>query len=548
MNNLAKHIDENEKLSELLAEIAYTFNAISGDMFDVSMENVLSILGLHLDISRVFILEKDLSYEKSICSFEWQKKEPGNNLPISKLTTIAENKVWDRAILEKGYFVCNNTKFCKKQEMLNFFEQQHIKSVLIFPLFVKNKYFGSLTFSESEKEKEWTAKEINSLRTVSHLFADAYNRKLTEKELRYKEEKYRTLFENAQDAYFILNNFKIIDTNIAARKLFKKTEKELTGLDFTTFIKENNSEAQKDEQHIIDYAKEALRGENRKFNWKFYLENDNVLETEVHLSRFYQQNEYFLLVVIRDLTLSKQHENDLHEHMQKLEEVNKTKDRFFSIIAHDLKNPFNSLLGITENLYQNLEDFTTEELKEYLSLLLHSSQQGYNLLENLLHWSRSQTGTLKVNAKIINLNELIDSVINLLKNNSSEKEIAVRNNVEFNILAFADENMIKTVIRNLLSNAIKFTPNTGEININAEKKDREILVSVIDNGVGMSEEVKNNLFKLDVFNSTPGTNQETGTGLGVILCKEFVEKNKGKIWVESEPNFGTVFHFTIPRA
>jgi len=199
-------------------------------------------------------------------------------------------------------------------------------------------------------------------------------------------------------------------------------------------------------------------------------------------------------------------------------------------------------------LVENYEDFSSEEIKEYLTLLLQSSQQGYNLLENLLNWSRSQTGKLKVSAKVLNVSELIDASVELMLNNAAAKNLEIINNVSFDILAFADENMITTVLRNLLSNAIKFTPQGGSIRFEATKQKKMIEICIADNGMGMTEETMASLFKLDVFTSTLGTNKETGTGLGIILCKEFIEKNNGKLWVESSLNNGTIFYFSIPRA
>jgi len=534
--------------SELLAEIAYTFNAINSDLFDIIMENVLSILGLHLNISRVYIYENTQKKHESKCTFQWHTPQSTaiKDDDISLMQLRYEQ--WDKLILEKGQIVANNIEDVFTGIFLELLKQQSIKSILVFPLYVKGKYFGYIGFDECEEYIEWQEEDISLLRAVSHLIAEAYSRKINEENLKNSEEKYRNLFENAKDAIVILDKLEIFEFNSSTLELLEKTPEEIIYQSIVNLSPMYQLDGEKSEILAIYYAKEALKGRQQLFSWLMLKGNDEVFETEISLSRFLKGKKYYLFAVIRDVSKQRLHEQQIKTQMRELEEVNKTKDRFFSIIAHDLKNPFNSLLGITENLVENFEDFAPEEIKEYLLLLLQSSQQGYNLLENLLNWSRSQTGKLQVSPKVLNISELIDNAIELLGNNSASKFIDIQNNVSYDILAFADENMITTVLRNLLSNAIKFTHNNGLITFEASKLNKFIQISITDNGVGMNETTQANLFKLDVFTSTLGTGKETGTGLGIILCKEFIEKNKGNMWVDSTPDKGTSFFFTIPRA
>jgi signal transduction histidine kinase len=239
-------------------------------------------------------------------------------------------------------------------------------------------------------------------------------------------------------------------------------------------------------------------------------------------------------------------EQKVEQRTQELAELNRTKDKFFSIIAHDLKNPFNTLLGFSELLLENMPMFKPEQIEEYISIIFETSRSSYSLLENLLDWSRSQTGRIKLLKEEIDLYRIANENIKLLDSPALKKEIQLNNDIYPGTIAFADNNMINTVIRNLLSNAVKYTGLGGVINIDCEKKGDLLCIHVRDNGIGMKPEVVEKLFRIDESISTKGTADETGTGLGLILCKEFIERNGGRLWVESDPDEGSIFYFTIP--
>jgi signal transduction histidine kinase len=236
----------------------------------------------------------------------------------------------------------------------------------------------------------------------------------------------------------------------------------------------------------------------------------------------------------------------LKENETELKELNDTKDRFFSIIAHDLKNPIGNLKNALEVLSKDYQSFSEEDLGEFLSDLDESARSVFELLENLLHWSRSQRGKIELNAANSNINYVVDSNISLLKQMASQKNINLYSKIEEDHFAFFDNNTISTVIRNLISNAIKFTPDGREIFVMAENSESELKISVCDEGVGISEKDSEKLFRVDEKFSTQGTSGEAGTGLGLILCQDFVEKNGGRIWVESEIGKGSQFIFTLP--
>ncbi|RLD64626.1 MAG: hypothetical protein DRJ01_00015 [Bacteroidetes bacterium] len=231
-----------------------------------------------------------------------------------------------------------------------------------------------------------------------------------------------------------------------------------------------------------------------------------------------------------------------------LQKANDTKDKFFSIIAHDLRNPFSTIINLSELLTSNYEDFDDERRKFFISQISEFSNKAFNLLENLLQWSRSQTGRLKVSIKKTDISEIINDTIELTEATALNKNITLHSNVKPNTYVMTDENMTSTVIRNLITNAIKFTQENGEIIVDAENNNSFINIKVIDNGIGIEEKNLSKLFKIASNPTSVGTSNETGTGLGLILCKEFINACKGNIWVESKYNEGATFIFSLPRS
>ena len=229
-----------------------------------------------------------------------------------------------------------------------------------------------------------------------------------------------------------------------------------------------------------------------------------------------------------------------------LTESNVAKDTFFSIIAHDLRNPFNSILGFLDLLTSDDSDYSESEQKEILLQLKSASVRTFDLLENLLTWARAQRGSLPFEPAPFPLREVIADNLNLFDTAAHSKNISLINKGKEDLRVFADRNMISAVVRNLISNALKFTFPGGAITIGMELQDSEtILVYVKDNGTGIPPDILENLFKIEQRTMARGTANETGTGLGLILCKEFIEKNGGTIRVSSTPGEGSTFSFTL---
>lgn len=248
--------------------------------------------------------------------------------------------------------------------------------------------------------------------------------------------------------------------------------------------------------------------------------------------------ENYMMSVIYDITERKNMET-------RLVELNATKDKFLSIIAHDLKAPLSNIFGFS-NLMLEDKKMSPDEKDQYISLINKSASNTINLLENLLEWASIQDGRISFKPRLVNLNELLAEVVMLVSESATEKRIEISMTDSEKIKVRLDENMIKTVVRNLLSNAVKFTKPGGKIEVSAIKNDQEVVVSVIDSGVGISAENKKKLFDVGSGYFTRGTKNEKGTGIGLLLCHEFVEKHGGKMFVESTEGKGSTFSFTIP--
>ena len=236
----------------------------------------------------------------------------------------------------------------------------------------------------------------------------------------------------------------------------------------------------------------------------------------------------------------------LYKSQQNLEKINRSKDRLFSIISHDLKNPFNTILNFSQILMENYNNLDSDEIHDFIRRIYKSGKGGYYLLENLLLWSRFQTGTIDIKMEKLNLNVLVEENILFLIENANIKGIKFANKMKDHSFIHADKNMISTVIRNLLSNAIKFTNRGGTITIYTEEREKEIVLNIEDTGTGLTPKEVESLFDLETNTSKPGTDKEQGSGLGLVICREFIHQNKGRIGVKSEKGKGSTFSICLP--
>ena len=254
-----------------------------------------------------------------------------------------------------------------------------------------------------------------------------------------------------------------------------------------------------------------------------------------------------LMLAERNLEISRANQK-LSESEKELQRLNKSKDRIFSVVAHDLRNPVAAVTGFSELLYENFEQFNSETQKEYLLQIVQGTQRIQNLLENLLIWARAQMKVIKFEPEVMKVKGLVDDCVKEVKANLDHKKITCQMRVDRKCTVFADRAMIHTVFRNLIMNAVKFSFPGGKIWISSGNESGNCVISVTDQGIGIQPEIQEKLFNANEVVSTPGTTGESGSGLGLVICKEFLEKNKGMIVVESEPGNGSTFTVTLPLA
>ena len=256
-----------------------------------------------------------------------------------------------------------------------------------------------------------------------------------------------------------------------------------------------------------------------------------------------------LFILFFYLYISKRSTNRLLiEKNQEISNINKQKDKFFSIIAHDLRGPFSGFLGLTELLAEEIDSMDKDEIQFAAVNMKSSAHNLSRLLDNLLEWSRMEQGLIVFSPKKINLAEIIKECVAALQDTANKKIITIETFVDQNLKIFADHNILQSIIRNIISNAVKFTPANGLIKIQALEDSQNTIISIIDTGIGMNSKMAENIFQIDIKNNRLGTDNEPSTGLGLILCKEFVEKHSGQIWIESVERKGTVINFSIPKS
>lgn len=290
----------------------------------------------------------------------------------------------------------------------------------------------------------------------------------------------------------------------------------------------------------------AIPGPNKKDYYALFSIED-VTEHSNKIKQYRELKE----IAVKEVERREIIEKELMIGKEDLKESIATKDKFFSIIAHDLKGPLSSMLGLSKLLIDNFDEFDTFQKKEFITHIYDSTERNYKLLDNLLTWSQSQTGTIDFRPAKENIYLIIDDTIKLLFHSAENKSIKLTNKISSELYVLADKDMFLTIIRNLLSNAIKFTATGGEVSIQEDlftknKNKKFAKITIKDNGEGISKIIQSKLFEIAGNISTKGTENESGTGLGLVLCKEFVEKQGGEIWVESEEGKGSKFIFTLP--
>lgn len=352
---------------------------------------------------------------------------------------------------------------------------------------------------------------------------------------------YDNILNNIGDPVFVKNEEgRLLYVNEAFCEIFNLTIEEIIGKTLADKVTiEEKEYFTKIDRQVIETGVESIVEESLTVNGS----EKRIISTRK--TRFIDaNNKRYLVGVIHDISGLKKSERILKESEIRFKELNATKDKLFAILAHDLKNPFNNIIGLSEIILDNFKDL--DIIEKYLKILNSSAKNSLSLLTNLLDWAKSQTGQLSYKPEKINVSNVINEIVNQNLTLAKAKNITIdflpKNDVE----ALADINMLRTVLRNLITNAIKFTNKGGHIFASTTLNENYIEITIADNGIGIEKERISELFDLNSKTTTIGTYDELGSGLGLILCKEFVEKNKGEIWVESEQGKGSQFKFTLP--
>lgn len=374
------------------------------------------------------------------------------------------------------------------------------------------------------------------------VFRDISERKLAEKSIKEREQLFHDMFESHNVVKLLIDpvNGHIVDANSSAARFYGYPMELLKKMNINQIVA-----MPKDE--ILSILDNAVQRQHDYSNLRHKLSSGEIRNVDVHSCTFNHKGKKLLFAIIHDVTDRNKAQEALIESEASLRELNATKDKFFSIIAHDLRSPFNGLLGLIKLMEANFRNMTLEQIRNYLEAMGSSANNLFRLLENLLEWSRLQQGMVKVQPVSFLLKPHVNMSCELIQESAKSKDIHVLSEIPEDLVVYADERMVDSIVRNLCSNAVKFTPKTGTITLAARIINPGVVeISVRDTGIGMSREMLDNLFKIDVHTSHDGTEGEPSSGLGLILCKEFVEKNEGKIWVESEVGRGSSFYFTLP--
>jgi len=271
------------------------------------------------------------------------------------------------------------------------------------------------------------------------------------------------------------------------------------------------------------------------------LTEQNRILHEMNAEITHLQRQLLQKTLLQEQTLSK-----LNAANEELLKANQDKDKFLKILAHDLKNPMFAISGFSDLLIKNFRKYDESTIEKQLGIINTTTKKTYDLLEELLLWTRSQSGKIPFEPRTVQLKKVCDDVLTLLNESAATKQIEIISEIDAGLELHADVDMLRTILRNLISNAIKFTHENGQIILRAEQQDTDMIITVSDNGIGMSQEVVSRLWQIAELYTSPGTKGEKGTGLGLMLCKEFVEKHNGRIWVESEVGKGSDFKIALP--
>lgn len=521
-------------------------------------------IGVYVTFEDITDYKKNKEFESDI-----YEKLRQSNLEISQRQSAIDQHAIVAITDTNGTIIYVNAKFCEiskysKEELIG---QNHriINSNYHSKFFFHNMYstiksgdtwHGEIRNRAKDGSYYWVSTTIAPLKNrrgeIEQFLAirtDITERVKAEQALRISEAQTRAILDNSIETIVFINKDKTVQffNDIAIQRTKTVLGKELKiGCSMYDIISE---EGKADFEHNFDMALKGARISTEKV----FTVNQLEIWFEIHYAPIKNKSQEIVgvLFTARDISEKKKAEQELSQYTSELENLNLTKDKFFNIIAHDLRNPFSGILGVSEMLEEKLKEANAGNLIECLKmaqLIQTSSRSAYALLENLMQWAKAQTGDLTFEPIITSIDSIIEATLPLVNGNAYKKNISIEKSLCPEKFIFADPALTNTILRNIITNAIKFTYPNGKIKIFTRVNNSFVEVSISDNGIGIKEENVNKLFRIDSKFSKIGTDSERGTGLGLILCKEFVEKQGGTIRVESEFEKGSTFTFSLPIA
>ncbi|PWE01336.1 PAS domain S-box protein [Marinilabilia rubra] len=532
-----KQLNQNLQQKALIADISQSFNSItkSSPKFDETLE----LIGKHIDVDRIAVFEFDANENTAHCTHEWYNLSGKTSTPRFQLINFKENSIWKNLLMEKGeIFFAEMAE--GPEEIKAFLSQFNVKSFFAIPLITGQQFFGFLAFENCCNQKFFSTGDVSFLKTIANITSNTFERIKYHNLLKEQKTQLKMAIENTGiglwdwnmrtgETYFNENWTKMLDFDYFELKPCLKKWQDLIHPDDLPIVQKT---FQKHIEGIIPVYHSIHRIKTKSGEWKWIMDSGKIIahDSEGKPSR--------AIGIHVDIHRQKEIENELRV-------ANATKNKFFSIIAHDLRGPIASLLQISEVISQN-EDIDESTFKQFMKSQLEISKNTFDLLENLLNWARQNENQLKYKPKIIDLNKIVDYCVNENGFRAKSKGITMLVNHSAASKAYADEDMIRLTIRNLLSNAIKFSHENGNIEIGVKANKEQAFFYIKDDGLGISQKNLQRIFSQEEFFTTRGTAHEKGSGLGLMLCKTFIEQNKGQLNIESKVNSGTTISFTLP--
>lgn len=487
-----------------------------------------------------------------------QKLSMKDNAIENSMNAIAFADLNSKLIsVNKSFFAMwryNHTNEVLGKSVAEFWESPEQALEIGIEIQTKNSWMGELTAKRKDEtlfNTQLTANivtnEYNEPIAMFASFIDITEKKKIEQALNDSKNQLSEIFDNSIDNIFVLaveenDKFRIKFINNALAKVFNSNRATIEGRYIHELVTPDDLDTTNTNYRRCINSGEVI----------IYEEIANVLNKKLvyltHLFPIFDQsgNAIRIIGISRDITERKQQEITIRQQNDDLIKLNADKDRFISILAHDLRSPSSAMLGMLDIIIKNIYKYSTQTIEEYLLMVQNSAQNTFNLLEDTLLWAKSQSGKLPFLPQKINLTDTCINIKDSMQLIADNKNIVITLTALTDIFVIADQNMLKTILRNLVSNAIKFTETNGKIEILLETNPETALITVSDNGIGIAADVLEKLFTDTIIQTTQGTNGETGTGLGLLLCKEFVEKNSGKIWATGEVGKGSNFKFSMP--